>query len=200
MTKILSKWYIYLIAIVTLVTSFCIATSVKVAPKAEERLNIFIGALNIDINKADIKLNEYKPSDVVVVNTNFHHVDYSNFGYIFTSFRPEMDIYILPEEYIKNNEKIVCDYAATLNVTSFNEFLNEEQVYYKRNEFYKGIKVFDNESNNGLLKDCISYINDSFKSDYYLFFNSKSINLGFLNESKTSNAIDFVRTLLNENI
>ena len=200
MTKYLSKWYIYLLSVLIVVVSFCLGVSFKVAPSAEERIDIFICAKECNTASLIEKLNNNKPTDVVTVNLNFHYCTHSNFSYIYSSFRTEVDILILPSEYLKDNERNVIDYSAPIKKDEFEQYLGFAPTYYVKDEYYRGIKIYDKDTKEGILKEDITYCDEYYSSDYYLFFNYRSVNLGFLNDSVTDNALELVRAIYNENL
>lgn len=200
MNKYLSKWYIYLISIVVIVVSFCVGVSFKCALKKHEKIEVFIGAKECNTVTLLEKLNNNKPIDTIAVNVNFHYSTHSNFSYIFSSFRSEVDLIILPQTYLKDSEANVVDYCASIKKDEFEQYLGFTPTYYVKGEFYKGIKIYDATSKEGILKEDITYCDSNYQSDYYLFFNYKSNNLGFLNESVTDNALELVRTLFNEGL
>ena len=200
MNKYLSKWYIYLVSVVFVIVAFCIGVSFKCAPKKEEKIEIFIGAKECNTVALIETLNANRADDVITVNVNFHYRTHSNFTYIYSSFRSEMDIFILPSEYLKNNEDIVTDYSASIKKDEFEQYFGLAPTYYIKGEFYKGIKIYDSASNEGFLKEEIIYCDENYNSDYYLFFGYNSVNLGFLNDSVTDNALELVRTIINEGL
>lgn len=201
MGKYFSRWYIYLTSILFIVVAFCIGVSFKVTPSKEQKIEIFLGATQCDTVSLIETLNNNKPEDVVTVNLNFHYSTHSNFSYIFTSFRAEMDIFILPEKYIKDFNDTVSGYSANIKKDEFEQYLGITPTYFMKDQFYKGIKVYDSETKEGILKDKITYCDDQYSSDYYLFFNYNSVNIDFLNNnSVTDNALKLVRAIFNENL
>ena len=207
MTKYLSKWYIYLSVIAVVIASFCIAVGVKVAPKEHERVDFFIGANNAKVSEIENKLNENLPEGIVTVSPKFHYVDADNFNYIFSSYKETVDFYILPMNFVRDNKSLATGSAQNLDrsVEYLNSYLGKTLEYCTfpdsdMKTYVKGFKVYDYIKDEGILKNYITYnlpeTKVEEKSDYYLFFNFKSINCGEVNNnSKTDNALKIIKRM-----
>lgn len=196
MSKIMSKWYLYLAGVLLSVTAFCVGVSIKTNPKPTERINFVIGAFEADIYNLDKKLSENKPDGLKVIEGKFHYISASNFGYIFSSLRGTSDFFILPEIYVESDLNNTARYAANLDEDYIDSQLGKEFEYYSAFEHLKGIKIFDSETQEGYLKDYITYETEEVKSDYYLFFTYNSSNIGEINNSKSVHAFEIVKKML----
>ena len=197
MARIFSKWYIYLLSIAISVISFCLIVSFKTAPKEHERLQIFLGAYEAKVMDLQDRLEEEKPDGVKSISLRFNYVSSSNFTYIFSTLRTEMDIIILPKSYVEENEGATLNYFANIDTEYLQKEIGREFDYYVNNDSEtKGFKIYDSSLEEGLFKDLITYSGDNDKSDYYLFFSYKSNNIGELNKkSKTKHALELIKNI-----
>lgn len=197
MNKILSKWYIFIALIIVSTVSFCVAVNAKTSPKDNERISFFIGALDCKVDKLSNEINTNKEEQIKVINCNYHNINASNFTFIFSSFRENSDFFILPINYVKDNEGSVTKYSANIDKTYLDSQIGNNLEYVEYEGVAKGFKVYDSQAQSGMLKDYVTYTNDDYVSDYYLFFQFDSVNIGTLNsKTKTTNAFSVIKELM----
>lgn len=200
MAKVFSKWYIYLVAVIAIVTAFCISVTSYTAPERDEKINFFIGAHNVHINQLNEDLEANVPEYLKVINARFHSIDNSDFSHIFASTRSILDFYIIPESYFKENKEIILNYSANIKTDYLNNYFNDTLTYcYDDESHAKGFRIYNAITKKGLLLDYVTYeldVKDYVPTDYYLFFYYDSINIGQLNGiSKTTNAFEVIKDL-----
>lgn len=196
MRRFLSKWYLYLLAIIISVSAFCILTNIKTNPKRTERINFIVACYDAQVYKLEQALKEKKPDYLKEINCTYLNIDADNFGYLFYSLRGDADFFILPINYVDNNQDSTIKYAANIIDTNYvDNKLNAKQEYYSYEGYSKGFKIYDSLLDEGILKDYLTYNVKEEKSDYYLFFNYNSPNVGSLNNSESEVAFDAIKTM-----
>ena len=116
---------------------------------------------------------------------------------LYSSFRENCDFFILPLNYVNDYKGATINYSANLDIEYLNDYFDTKLEYCLYDGVAKGFKVYDHFKDEGILKDYITYLNDDYKSDYYLFFQFKSINIGDMNSiSKTNNALKVIKELM----
>ena len=190
--KMFSKWYIYLVSIALVVTSFCVVTSVKTEPKADEKINFIIVSNGVNNNLKQY-LNEKKPEGLKKIEFRYVNAKTKNLNYIFSSLRRSVDFFILPIDYVENNPSVTIKYSANIKENYLNEKIETIPTYYYADEYAKGIKAYDKEKKEGLLSSYIDYGEDS---NYYLFFAFNSQNIGQLNNSGSEKAFDVLKEII----
>ena len=197
--KILSKWYIYILVAASATTLFCVATSIKTAPSETQKVNFFIGAYNVNVNKLQDDLMDIKDKNIINITCTYHNLNSDRFSYFYNSFKENSDFYILPSKYVEDNKSNTLEYAANLNKNYLNNYFDDELVYYENDGYTKGFKIYDHLTDTGLLKEYVSYfVNDKeeTKDDYYLFFRFSSVNLGETTvKSKTDHALKVIKNM-----
>ena len=63
MRNLFSKWYLYLLSAVVSTVAICLSISFKTAPKDHERIDIFIGALEMKTSQFDRDIDEKNPKE-----------------------------------------------------------------------------------------------------------------------------------------
>ena len=196
MGKIISKWYIYVLSFAVVITAFCVFTTIKTNPKETEKINFVVGAFDVDTYHLNKKLNENKPKGIKQINCNYLKLHSHNFNYLFNSLRSGSDFFILPYNYIVDEFNGITNYAANIDVEYVDGKINQELDYCVFDEHYKGFKIYDSSLDEGILKDYITYTIEEEKDDYYLFFTFNSKNIGELNHSKTENAYEVIKEIM----
>lgn len=196
MTKIISKWYIYLSLVLVSTVVFCIAVNAKTAPKEDERISFFVGSPDYKKEELENKLNSNREDAIKTVNLYYHHINASNFTFIFSSFRENSDFFILPIDYVNKQKDSVIKYSAHIDTNYVNSIFNEELEYCEFDGEAKGFKIYDASKDEGILTSYITYESEQVKCDYYLFFGFGSCNIGELNvKNKTMNAFELIKEL-----
>ena len=197
MSKIFSKWYLYIILALVSSVSFCILLNVRVSPKADQRITFFIGAVDSDVSKLNNKCKEFVDDNVMAINYRYHNIHASNFTFIYSSFREDSDFFILPIDYVNKNLGRTASLSANLNEEYINSKLNYQFDYLEVEGNKKAIKVYDSLTEEGILKDYVTYIDEEIKCDYYLFFEFDSVNIGEIHSrTKTDNAFKVISELM----
>ena len=105
-----------------------------------------------------------------------------------------MDVLIFPKSFLDENIESNFKTYAKLSQEIISNYITDASYYeYDGNKY--AVKVFDSTSKKGWCDSIISYGNDLFNEDYYMFFNKKSVNLGELNNSKYDNALAFMKAM-----
>lgn len=196
MKKYLSKWYLYLIAIVISVVVFCLSITIKTNPSKLEKVNFFLGTYDALTSDLDKELESQSSDDIKQINITFSFYGSSSFEYVYETTRSEMDFYILPLSFLNSNESRYV-YFADLNEAYLNEYFGTELSYLHYDATTVGIKVYDHLTKEGYFKDYVTYATGSSEEDFYLFYNRQSQNLGNINESKTDHALCVSKILFN---
>ena len=101
------------------------------------------------------------------------------------------------EKWVKYITLIIISSCFLTFYEYLNDYFDTKLEYCLYDGVAKGFKVYDHVKDEGILKDYITYSNDDYKSDYYLFFQFKSINIGEMNSvSKTNNALKVIKELM----
>ncbi len=196
MKKLLSKWYLYLVAISVSVVAFCLSITIKTSPSKLEKINFFLGTYDALVTNLDKELEEKSSKDIKQINITFSFYGSSSFSYVFETTKQEMDFYILPSSFVGDIEAMYLHFQ-TLDESYLNEYFESELSYLSFENSIKGIKVYDHILKDGYFKDYVTYSNQLSEDDYYLFYNYKSPNLGNLNEGKTDHALSVSKILFN---
>lgn len=197
MTKVLSKWYIHISLLLVTTITFCVSVNMKTAPKEDERVSFFVGAIDTKKDDLEAKLDSKCDDDILAIYYHFHNIYASNFTFIYSSFRENCDFFILPINYVNDYKGATINYSANLDIEYLNDYFDTKLEYCLYDGVAKGFKVYDHVKDEGILKNYITYLNDDYKSDYYLFFQFKSINIGEMNSvSKTNNALKVIKELM----
>ena len=194
---LLKRLYILFISAILTSVVFVILINVKTNPSKTERISFFIGASDCNTSSLKKEIVKNKPNKIKQINLNFNYVNSSTFSYVYNTVKSEMDFYILPYSFIKDGSDSFYLNFANIKTSYINEYLKSNLDFYEYNGDFKAIKVYDNEKEVGFASNFITYVNDNYHDDYYLLCNYKSPNIGELNNSKTSFALDIIKTLIN---
>lgn len=198
MRNLFSKWYLYLLSAVVSTVAICLSISFKTAPKDHERIDIFIGALEMKTSQFDRDIDEKKPDGIKKVETRFIAKTANNFSYLFFSLRSEMDFYILPLDFVEENKGDVVNYSSNIKIDYLEKELGRHFDYYYDDENRpKGFKIYDCKKEEGILGNYITYTNDEERNDYYLFFSFKTKNIGEMNGGGSTGAFEVIDVLFN---
>ena len=188
------KWYKYLIAFIVALFCWVIIIDIIVAPKKNERIEIFVGSYGVsnEINDVVDKppyIEEFIFTDVKI-NESYYFVLFSSYA-----SSEDVDAFIVKESQFRESD---IQYYQKLNENDVKELLGIEEFFKVNNDVY-GIKVYDGQTKTGLLAEYIIYDDgESAAEDYYMFFSKYSIHLGGLNNSQYDGIIEFLKKFLLE--
>lgn len=143
---------------------------------SDKKISVLIEADAVKDNDLAIILEENIPKELKTVTVH-------PFSYVMFEANTLLgaDIFIVGES---NAEKYIESFVP-LQATDEYEYLFLNGVPY-------GIKIYDHVSKTGSATEYISYGDE----DYYLFFGSRSVHLGALNDSKDGYAFDIAKKLI----
>lgn len=188
----IAKWYKYLIAFLFSIFIWILMVDLFIAPKKNEKIGIFIGSYGIS---NEILEAISKPDYIKEIEYYDVHVKESYYFVLFSSYASsgDFDIAILPESQFRESD---IQYYEKINQEILESSFGEMEYFRVNNNIY-GIKVYDAETNTGLLTDYIMYEDsDALEEDYYLFFSNSSIHLGSLNDSDYDGVYVILKELL----
>ena len=95
-SHIKTKWYYYLIAILTAFTLSLIMITIASSPTKKEKVSIFLTCF-----KVDYSFNEYiesiTPDNLEIIELNIKHKEDTYYGTVIKGYRKNADILIVPE-------------------------------------------------------------------------------------------------------
>ena len=131
MTKVLSKWYIHISLLLVTTITFCVSVNMKTAPKEDERVSFFVGAIDTKKDDLEAKLDSKCDDDILAIYYHFHNIYASNFTFIYSSFRENCDFFILPINYVNDYKGATINYSANLDIEYLNDYLiNNYSKYF----------------------------------------------------------------------
>lgn len=189
----ISKWYKYLFALILAIVLWILLIDLFVAPKKNEKIGIFIGSYGMSE-----KINEAITKPDYLREINFYDVNINESYYfiLFSSYASsgDFDMAIVAESQFRESD---IQYYEKINQEKFEGSFGVFD-YYRVNDDIYGVKVYDSETNQGILTDYIAFEDEGFEEDYYLFFSNSSIHLGPLNDSQYDGLYEILKELLNK--
>lgn len=188
------KWYKYLVAFIVSIILWVIVVDIVIAPKKNERIEIFIGSYGVssEINEAVEKpsyIEELVFTDVMI-GESYYFILFSSYA-----SSEDVDLFIVKESQFRESD---IQYYQKLSSEDIEKNFGVFEYFTVNDDIY-GIKIYDSKTKTGLLSDYIKYIEDGEKEeDYYLFFSKHSIHLGELNDSQYDGVIQILKQLLDE--
>ena len=187
-----AHFYVIIPLLVCLLVPYLI--NIKVAPKKNEEITIYIAAYHTDDEAIKKLILDNISDDISNVKVLSYNITDAYFGTTLNSVAiTDTDIIIIPQEYA--TEKLVVPYFANLN--SYN--LNDVNKYIFNNNFY-GIEIYDKNNNDNFLSEIITFnSDDSNHEKYYLFVNKDTVNFNSVvttNYKDNSNYVDDVIKIL----
>jgi len=185
-------FYVIILFLVCLLVPYLI--NIKVAPKKNEEITIYIAAYSTDDEAIRNLILDNISDDITNVKVLSYNITDVYFGTTLNSVAiTETDIIIIPQEYA--TEKLVIPYFA--NLKSYN--LNDVNKCIFNNDFY-GIEIYNKNSDNNFLSEMITFnSDDSNHEKYYLFVNKDTVNFNSVvatNSKDNSNYVDDVIKIL----
>lgn len=206
-TKLYLKksWPLYvLVALVATVASSILVDAFSGVLKTE-RVNVFIaGEKEGSIKDLQDYATNNRPSYLKEVNID-NYLTTSSYFEIYYSVQgfQNSDILLLPVSTFNNSQSIsyITQYCLDLNEEVINNRFGNNFEYYQIELNYTissyGLKVYDHETNSGILKNALTNIINS-NDDYYAFFNKSSSHLlSFDSSLRDDGILDVMEVLSN---
>ncbi|MCQ2742541.1 MAG: hypothetical protein MJ239_04505 [Bacilli bacterium] len=192
--KVSSHWYLFLLGIAVSITATCIAITMKTAPKEEERIQVFVGAKNCQVEPLRTKLFEAKDPSILEVSINLDIEGSSTFSYVYNTVFSEMSMFVLPSSFLSNGLTKNTEKFATLLPEYLSNYTSKPLEYLEVGGHKKGVLLHKKSEKEGIASSYITYTEEE---EYYLFLNSSSPTIGDLGKtSKSDAAMKTMATLL----
>lgn len=193
-SKILHTWYIYLLAIISVVAIVLISTNSINRPINEETMSIFVASCQSSNGKLYNKLLNEKPDYLRQIKINSAVYFGNDYDYLYSTFgKTECDLVIIPESKIA--DEAVKYYYTPLNEEYMNSKLGEVGYYTPKDmdkPFGVLIRSTGEEGNN-----LITYSTEGHDENYYAFLNRKSFHAGENNKVEHDTSIKFIDIIMN---
>ena len=192
-SKILEKWYLFVVWLLISCTLCFTVVDLAIKPKNEETISVFIGAYEVNIAALKSDLTEKSPEYLREVNIQAYSILDQYFGMYYQTYGIlKADIVIIPESKIRE------DTAETVYAIIDEDYLKNYQLsseLYYINGNNLGIKIFDKESS--IENTFITYSNSEEKEDYYAFISCSSKHGGKLTNSDYDTALKLLEVIYN---
>ncbi len=193
-SKILSRWYSYLIVIVTSIGVSCYLADLVNEPRDEEIIRIFIGSNTADNPILYKTLNEDRPDYLRKIEIRSASYSSNDFGTMYNYYgKRDVDMVILPSSMIY--ESVVRSYYQKIDHNYVAHYVNEPSYYDSEDHDHYGILVHSKEAE--VENQIIGFDKDGKeKEDYYCFFGKGSLHIGDYSKSRYNTAFEFVRKII----
>lgn len=189
------NWHYFLIGIAVTSTLVSIGISIRCKPSSGERIRYYICASNVDVSTLVKESKAACDETIREVKVNHENLEISKNSGLFGLVYDSSDIYIYPESQLERTIPLSAHFSKESIVLLVPNAEGKE--LYLDGEQYCAIKVYDKNSEQGLLKDMIDYhINNDDKQDYYLSFYKSSLHIGELNSQQSNYSLKIVNHLL----
>lgn len=181
-------WYVYIVAIVAGVIGSIYYCEFINMPRKQETISLFVSSYSNDPTNLHKFLNEKKPDYLREINITMISPKSGDFDFFMVNKGlGKADIFILSESYLF--EDLTNKQFANLNEEYLNTYFT-----YSTDESGKGILIHSAGSEDN---DLMTFHNDKYDENFYLFYRKNSLHIGELGKKKWDTAIAFTKELLN---
>ena len=192
-THIQTKWKYQLLGIVVAFIVSIIAITISSAPTKKEKISIFLTCYKAE-NNFSAYMDSIKPDYLEIIELNIKQKEDTYYGTVIQGFRKDADFIIVPESKI---DYIITKDCLILTDDMIGELTNKHYDYYSINDINYGLKIYSKDTKEGILKEYITFNQETSDEDCYLFINNKSLHMGKYNNSKYDGAIKVLKEILN---
>lgn len=188
------KIYLFIVFPVVFSLILYIGGRIKTNPKEYERVNVLVSALNLNNHLLEEKISETNAVDVKEINVTFSLYNSDSMSLVYNTVFQDTDVFVFPKSFLDANIEANLNKYAKLTGETIAKYIQNPVFYgYEGGKF--GVKVFDSATQKGWCDSIISYGNENFNEDYYMFFNRNSVNLGDIVKSDYDNALTFMKAM-----
>ncbi len=169
------SWEKYLISSLLIILFWSWCTNLIIRPKFNERINIFVGLTDFDLDFLQDYKEEYNLKEINYIYSN---PEDEMFNLVLSS-KGVVDTDIIILELNSFHEDNVLLWFKEIDSNSFENYFSGNIEYFYKNSKPYGIKI---------------------KDGVYLFFNKQSLNLGAMNlkDYENNNALKIARKILKD--
>jgi hypothetical protein len=189
-----NNWHWFLIgaAITSLIVS--IGVSIRCKPTSKERILYYICSSKVDTS-ALVKESKASSDDSIrEIRINHESFNESSNSRLFGMVYSISDIFIYPESQLERTAPLSIHFAKEVFSSYVPNSTNKD--FYFDKESYCAIKIYNSNTDEGLLNNLVDFKSINPSEDYYLSLSKTSLHIGELNSCSSDNVLKVVNHLL----